>query len=490
MEDTWRIPDHGTRSSKPLMDRVMAGIGMLRIEARRSIALLSVPLLVLATWWLTINDMMYSGVRLWSETSQITIVMAFLLAPASGGLSAWAATRNRRRGIEEMISVTARPPFVRELAIWAGTMLWPLLTCGAISGFYVVLTIRDATWGRPLPMPLLLGLLYIVVYSAIGYAAGRWVPSRFTAPLVAIGLFYGSWGLLLPFSYFPSLLGPDPNAISYVNVFTEPVGLWGWRMLWILGIGGAALSSVALKIRRSPLSWASLVACILAALVSAGTLVSIAASDKLARANGLFEGKSIPFEPVCEEGRITVCVHPAYQQYLPEIAKDVNEVAEPLKGLPGVPTRMVQARDTNEPEESSTNRSTNKTASFDVDSWTWGRDSEGFGSAAYALVTDEETMMYEGPEPDSHQNKEDLERCGEIRDGGYLDPAMEAQAVVANWLIKEAGGPPQKFPYYQCSNTKKLIKDFADLDPTKRHAWLEKNFADLRIGEVTLKDLP
>ena len=461
-------------------------LSMLRIEARRSVALLAVPLLVLATWWLAINDMMLSEVQLWPETSQITITMSFLLGPAAGGLSAWVATRNQRRGMEEMLSVTARPPFVRELVTWAGTMLWPLLTCMTIAGFYGFLTFRGATWGRPLPMPLLLGLLYIVAYSAIGYAAGRWVSSRFTAPLVAVGLFYGSWSLLLPFSYFPGLFGPDPNAISYVSVFSEPVGLWVWRTLWILGLGGAALSAVALKIHRSPLRWTSFIACTLAALVSAVTLVSIASSDKLARANGLFEGKPVSYEPVCEEGWITVCVHPAYQGLLPEIAGDINKVAEPLKGVPGVPSRMVQARNIGEPEK----RSTENATSFDADSWTWGRDSDGLGSAAYALVADEESMTYQDFGPNQQRNEEDLERCGELQEGAYFDPAMEAQAVVVDWLTKEAGGRSMEFPYYQCSNTEKLIKDFADLDPAKRQTWLKKNFANLRVGKTTLKDLP
>lgn len=462
---------------------------LLRIELKRSVGLLAVPLLVLGTWWLVINDVMQAEVRLWPETSHLTIAMAFLLGPAAGGLSAWSATRSRRRGMEEMLSVTARPPFARELATWTGTMFWPLLTCMSIAGFYIFLAFKDATWGRPLPMPLLLGLLYIVAYSAIGYAAGRWVPSRFTAPLVAIGIFYGAWGLLaLPPMDLGSLLGPDPNAIAYANVFDKPLGLWSWRVLWALGIGGVALSSVALKIRRSPARWMAFVLCGLVAFGSAATILSLVGNEKLAREYGVYEVKPIAYEPVCEEGRITVCVHPAYEKMLPEIANAINIVAKPLNGISGVPSRMVQADNTfTEPEE----RNINSPASFSIDYWLWDGENASKQHAASVLVADEEAMMMHGPpEPGANQDEKDLERCGKLQESPYLDPAAEAQTVVSDWLLKEAGGKPPKFSYYQCSNTEKLTRDFATLDPSKRRAWLQESFAGLRVGRVTLKDLP
>ena len=459
---------------------------MLRIELRCSIGLLAVPLLALVTWVLVINGMMTPEVRLWPETSQLTISTAFVLAPAAGALSAWVATRDRRRGMEEMLSVSACPPFVRELVTWAGTMLWPLLTCLGITGFYFFLTFREATWGRPLLAPLLLGLLYVVSYSAVGHAAGRWVPSRFTAPLVAVGLFFGAWGLIiLPTQEIEPMLGPDPNAIAYVNVFEEPLGLWGWRILWPLGLTGAALSAVALKSRRSPLRWVAFAVCAVAAFGSAATIVGAMGNESLAKKFGVYENEQIPYELVCEEGRITICVHPAYEKLLPKTAKTINKVAEPLKGIPNVPNRMVQAENTTYEE----GRNAKNTAYFDLDVWLWEYENLAEGNAVYALVTDEESEIY-GPPPGDEPDARDLEICGEVRERYFYDLGAEAGAVVEGWLLKEADSYTEGPNYYQCSNTEELIEDFSTLDPSERRAWLRENFDDLRAGKVALRDLP
>ena len=45
-------------------------------------------------------------------------------------------------------------------------------------------------------------------------------------------------------------------------------------------------------------------------------------------------------------------------------------------------------------------------------------------------------------------------------------------------------------PLAECPNIGKLTERFAKLDPAKRKFWLEKNFAGLRAGKITLKDLP
>lgn len=383
-------------------EREAAGaiLGMIRLEFRRSVGLLAVPLLLLGAWWLVISDVMTTEVLLWSQVSHLTIATAFVLAPAAGGLSAWEATRNRRRGVEEMLSVTARPQFARELAAWAGTMLWPLLACAAITGFYALLALRDATWGGPLPAPLLLGLLYVAAYSAVGYAAGRWVPSRFTAPLVAVGLFYGAWGLLLlPPWEFGSLLGPDPNAIAGVNVFEESLGLWGWRISWVLGLCGVALSAVALKARTSVVRWSVLAACGLAAFGSAAAILGLTGNETLAREHGVYEFDPIPYEPVCEDGRVEVCVHPAYERLLPEIFGTINKVARPLEGVPDAPTRAVQAENTTTYDDE--RDSAPDVATFDVDTWLWGDGGWEAENAAHTLTTNQEVMEYALEEPDT-----------------------------------------------------------------------------------------
>ena len=80
-------------------------LSMLRIETRRSVALLLSPLILLAAWWMAYNGMygtMYeaswTGVYIWEETSSTLKDSVLQIGPLVAGLSAWAAGRNRRRG--------------------------------------------------------------------------------------------------------------------------------------------------------------------------------------------------------------------------------------------------------------------------------------------------------------------------------------------------------------------------------------------------------
>ena len=51
-------------------------------------------------------------------------------------------------------------------------------------------TARQAAWGGPLWWPAVVAAASLPALSALGFAAGALVPSRFTAPLVAIAAFF------------------------------------------------------------------------------------------------------------------------------------------------------------------------------------------------------------------------------------------------------------------------------------------------------------
>ncbi|MFD1051479.1 hypothetical protein ACFQ1S_41010, partial [Kibdelosporangium lantanae] len=75
------------------------------------------------------------------------------------------------------------------MAVWLATTGW-MVACYLILGVVVfTVTAFQATWGGPIWWPVLVGLFAVVTSSAIGHALGLWFPSRFTAPLAAIGLF-------------------------------------------------------------------------------------------------------------------------------------------------------------------------------------------------------------------------------------------------------------------------------------------------------------
>jgi hypothetical protein len=453
-------------------------LALLRIEFRRSVGLLCFPLLIVAAGWLARGSLPVE-VYTWPDTSSAIRETVPFVGSFVAGISAWTAGRSKRRGMADLLSSTPRPPAARDLTTWAGTALWGAAVYVTLAAVLLSVTWWNATWGAPPPGYLLVGLLAVVANSAVGYAAGYYLPSRFIAPLVAIGLFVAQFA---PINYFwVELLLPAPTYLVQLDVFAQVPGVAVQQGLWFCGVGAVALAAVVVGGRRGDGASRALLAgaLLLCAAGFAASMVTTMVTPSLMFA------KAAPFEYVCEEGGITVCVHPAYERLLPQAAEVVNEVGEPLAGIPGAPTRAMQAGSLS-PEPG---RKAESTAFFTVDSIVDGGDVGWFRSeAAMSLV--QGRAAYEGSAPEVEPTEEDLKRCGPGTKEWSVDPALEARAVVANWLLKQLDRREPGFSLEQCPDAHKLVERFADLDPAKRRAWLEENLAGLRAGEVTLKDLP
>ena len=166
--------------------------------------------------------------------------------------------------------------------------------------------------GAPPPGYLMVGLLAVVANSAVGYAAGYYLPSRFIAPLVAIGLFVAQFA---PINYaWVAPLLPASTYLVGLYVFMEVPRVAVQQGLWFCGICAVALAAVVAKRRRGDaISWTLLAGALL--LCAAGFAASMLAVH---RPGFIFAPEAAPFEYVCEEGKITVCVHPAYERLLPQ----------------------------------------------------------------------------------------------------------------------------------------------------------------------------
>jgi hypothetical protein len=233
---------------------------------------------------------------------------------------------------------------------------------------------------------LLIGLLALLMDSALGFAAGYLLPGRFTAPLVAVALWvahllpmgamdYESGVVLLSPAAGSNMTGADP--------FYEQARLAPWQIPIFGGLGAAALATVALKGggKRKVASLALAASLVMCA-------VGVVAALRTENPYSYFGGQeAASFEYACEEGGITVCIHPAYEKDLPEATRTVNEVAEPLVGISVAPTRALQVNGPKTmPDE------TENVALFGLFD-PWGNLSKE--SVAFGFVQDE-TMMY-GP---------------------------------------------------------------------------------------------
>ncbi|MDP9475580.1 MAG: hypothetical protein M3R38_07795 [Actinomycetota bacterium] len=340
--------------------------GLLRLELRRSPGLSLFPLMVALMAWM-IWDGIAMGVSLDGEGSFVIADTVILLGPLVGGIAAWMASREERRGTGELLSTTPRPAAARDLAAWAGTVAWCALAYLSVASAVLVLIYRNDPWaGTDILGPVLVGACALVTYSAVGYAAGHYLPNRFVAPLVPIALYLAQ--------ILPALLGyngepavepgsaePAPLPVNYLS----PADRGGMeysvfygilpdislpRSLWLLGLAGVALAAVVLHGRRSPVSWGALAASATVAVVGAAMLLQAPMPVNDAQKREAL----IPYEPVCEKDQITVCAHPAYKASLRKDAAVINRLAEPLVGVPGVPKKAEQKPNYRQPETDGT----------------------------------------------------------------------------------------------------------------------------------------
>ncbi len=319
-------------------------VGLLRIEFRRSVGLLAFPLFLAVAWFLG-RGFLPTGLLVWLDTSSAIRSSVLPLIPLVGGLSAWTAIRNRRRGMGEMLATTPLSPVSRNLGTWAGTALWGVAAYALYACVLLALTLPNATWGAPSTGLLLVGLLALVTGSTLGYAAGYYFPSLFVPPIVAVLLFAAQIMPLNLVGY--EMLSSVPNSLVHTDVFQKVPHATLAQSLWFGGLWCAALAAIALKTRRrSPRYWSLLVGSVASAAVGAVMLVEPTPPGYEVFPGGSSYAPPLPdpatFEPVCEGGGIDVCVHPAYSSLLPEVAKEIEGIAEPLVGLPGSPARAVQ----------------------------------------------------------------------------------------------------------------------------------------------------
>jgi hypothetical protein len=112
---------------------------LLRLELRRSPMLWLLPLLAAAFYISTYRPAM-DNPPFWNIRSgmlQSHTMLAF--APLLAGMGAWAGSRDGRRGLVDLVGVTAVPRWAGQVATWAAATIW-----APGSG-------RSPTWRSPCP---------------------------------------------------------------------------------------------------------------------------------------------------------------------------------------------------------------------------------------------------------------------------------------------------------------------------------------------------
>jgi hypothetical protein len=362
-----------TALSVPLPGVVRA----LRLELKRNAVPYLLPLLAAVFFFNTVRTA--DGFPpIWTlRASVINNHMLFEFSAFAGGLAAWAGSREGRRRTRDLVATTARAAWARLSIALAGTLCWLLLAfLAGVAVLYVQTALQAAAGGPPL-WPVFVGAAGVTVVSVLGFACGVLFPSRFTAPLVAVGtlLAYqagfraalglspssGPYALLSPAGALPNndigvyyRVAPDQSIVQVMLMAGIAIALFG-----LLGLAPELrrlASARSLASLRGTFSWGeswpvraiavALIACGAGlgtnAVVLAGTARLDAVGDwDIPALHSAASDRPLPAAQICTHG-FPVCVDKAFSFYLGDVAAALQPVAAEIAGLPGAPVKVAE----------------------------------------------------------------------------------------------------------------------------------------------------
>jgi hypothetical protein len=330
---------------------------LLRLELRRSIMPWLLPLLAALFWFASYRPAL-ANPPFWNVRSGIVqshTMLAF--APLLAGAAAWAGSRDRRRGVADLVGIAALPRWAGQVAAWAATTCWAeAVYLAGVAVLYGV-TAHQGAWGGPLWWPVAVGAAFVAASCALGFAAGALLPGRFTAALTAFVMFLalagGAFALQANISYaqiwplnvqgaFPS----DSYGIFYPYLPDLPIA----QLMFLAGLAAAALGGLGLPPAAGGRSLRGAAAAVTAAgLVAAGTAAGLAGTARL-EAHGIVipalhdaaSDRPTPYTPACWHTVVPICLQPAYRAFLPDVTAALGPMLSQIAGLPGAPARVTQ----------------------------------------------------------------------------------------------------------------------------------------------------
>jgi hypothetical protein len=444
----------------------------LTLEARRSAAVPLLPLL-LAVCALLPMARHLQPVALWPTRMLDLQFTLQILGPFAGGLAAWAASRDGRQGMTDLLASVPYPTWRRALTAWAANAGWTTLFYLLVATVFIMLGAVQATWGGPLLWPPAVALLGTLMCAAIGSAVGAWFPGRFVAPLVATGLF-GLLGVAIA-------AGQQHVRAAWLTPIYPTVGgeegvFWPVRsdlaVVQLLFAGGVLMTALGVAGLRGTGRRGVLAAtaCGVALAVTAVALISTARIDErgvlVPALHDAGSDRPLPYTPVCAGAPLTVCLHPAYRRELSAMSAFFNRVVSPIAGLPGVPTRLDQAR-------------------FDEHTGVSG-----------TIITMQVPVIHTGSVPPSLATVTasvftSALVIGQVDERGtwHRAAATPAQRAMQWYLIRAAGYRPGP-AYVSADAAAQAAGDrLAALSPAAQRAWLAAHFPAVHAGvPVALED--
>jgi hypothetical protein len=472
---------------------------LIRLEVRRNAMRWMLPV-VAALFWLDAYRAAMALPPFWAQRAMHVEMRGLIdFAPLGAAAAAWMGSRDGRRRTTGMVSVTARPRWGVLLITWSATAGWAVaayLSC--VAAVYLA-TSRQATWGGPLWWPVVVGAATVVAACAIGFTAGVLRASRFTAPLVAVVVFGAFFAALRPLGGNTYALISPVNSTLGLNLFPDIAVFQHYlpdlsidQVMVMAGLTAVCLGALGLPVSSGG-RWLRRVAVIaaVAGLAAVGTAVGLAGTARL-DAHGMMtipalhdaaSDGPVSYRPVCDHAALPICVQPAFQADLPDVAAAVNPLLSEVSGLPGAPVRVIQVATVF--HLNSAGLATPAGPSADGNPAVV-RLPLGQYIAAQPAVAVESVRLAAAP----------VIVASVV--GGTGTPAQQAvQAALLNAagipLVSQAqadagqNGVPGPAPG---SAVYSAAMRFASLPAPARHSWLAAHASMLRAGRITLEELP
>jgi hypothetical protein len=430
---------------------------LLRLELRRSPLLWLIPLMAVLFYIDTYRTAMgYAAV--WGiRASAIGNHLVPDLVPFAAGLCAWTGSRDGRCRMSDLLRATARPVWARRCAGLAASFCWMMAIYLCLVAVLYAVTAQQATWGGPPLWPVAVGAAELAAACAVGFAAGAFVPSRFTAPLAAVGTFLivivgfnksltvtAGYGLLSPMTSVPNF---------DAGVFYHSPDLPIVQLMFLGGIAVVAAGVLGFGLAGS------------ARLATHGVIIPAlhdSASDH-----------PVAYTPACEQAHgIPVCVHPAFSASLPDVTAALAPLLSQVAGLPGAPTRV---------QEIATRG---------------GLQSPLMGAVATVSGS---PPVFSIPIPDPMEGKTAVTASTQTAfvtafiagSGAYVElTGTPAQQAVELALLTKSGWHEPPHAPAPAADVAAAASKFGSMPAAARHAWLASHLAALRAGQISLEQLP
>lgn len=288
--------------------------------------------------------LMYSSANTWAGqwmpfAASVRFSM-LVLAPLAVALGAWQGGRDRRRRIVEQLATTPRPGWQPIVTAWASVTLGCWVALAVVVGAGAALVAPVASYaGGGWWWVLAVAFPALAAAVAVGVALGHAVPSRLTAPILAVVLYaaqvyaHDDAGRLGGMEWLVPIV-PVHNAIGA----TLPGSVSVFQALWFAGLTAVVLVLVGARRR-----WLALVP---AAIAAAGAAPFLATPDTAAALSDDWPGPLGHWEPdpeavelVCTEDEPEVCLARYEAFLLDDVTPVARETLANLDGIPGAPTR-------------------------------------------------------------------------------------------------------------------------------------------------------